>query len=232
MNGPASRGIDGVNGCLPGLWAKLESDAIEKCAKSARDGKSPLPHWRKLHEEPHRHYWFAAERRTGSASLRARQFPEFHFAPSSATATPVTTKSDTATGKDPLQPETHEGFWGRMNPFARKKYVARQTQPIRDRINELDELTAANTSRSKTSMPAHSRASSSPPPRPPRPISTRWKPATRRRPRSRPPTMPAPPEHRRAGGHQYRSISALDPDRNSLQARTDRAEQECQGRAR
>ena len=31
-----------------------------------------------------------------------------------------------------------------MNPFARKKYVARQTQPIRDRINELDELTAAN----------------------------------------------------------------------------------------
>ena len=32
-----------------------------------------------------------------------------------------------------------------MNPFARKKYVARQTQPIRDRINELDELTASNT---------------------------------------------------------------------------------------
>jgi len=51
----------------------------------------------------------------------------------------------TATGKDPLQPETREGFWGHMNPFARKKYVARQTQPIRDRVNELDELTAANT---------------------------------------------------------------------------------------
>jgi outer membrane protein OmpA-like peptidoglycan-associated protein len=32
-----------------------------------------------------------------------------------------------------------------MNPFARKKYVARQTQPIRDRVNELDELTASNT---------------------------------------------------------------------------------------
>jgi len=32
-----------------------------------------------------------------------------------------------------------------MNPFARKKYVARQTDPIRDRINELDELTASNT---------------------------------------------------------------------------------------
>jgi len=53
-------------------------------------------------------------------------------------------KADSATGKDPLQPQTREGFWGRMNPFARKKYVARQTQPIRDRINELDELTASN----------------------------------------------------------------------------------------
>jgi outer membrane protein OmpA-like peptidoglycan-associated protein len=66
-----------------------------------------------------------------------------------ATATPATTKADTATGKDPLQPETHEGFWGHLNPFARKKYVARQTQPIRDRINELDELTAANTKQIK-----------------------------------------------------------------------------------
>jgi outer membrane protein OmpA-like peptidoglycan-associated protein len=60
-------------------------------------------------------------------------------------AAQTTTKADTATGKDPLQPETREGFWGRVNPFARKKYVARQTQPIRDRINELDELTASNT---------------------------------------------------------------------------------------
>ena len=50
-----------------------------------------------------------------------------------------------ATGKPALQPDTHEGFWGHMNPFARKKYVQRQTQPIRDRINELDELTASNT---------------------------------------------------------------------------------------
>jgi outer membrane protein OmpA-like peptidoglycan-associated protein len=55
------------------------------------------------------------------------------------------TQPDSATGKDRLQPETREGFWGHLNPFARKKYVARQTQPIRDRINELDELTASNT---------------------------------------------------------------------------------------
>jgi outer membrane protein OmpA-like peptidoglycan-associated protein len=50
-----------------------------------------------------------------------------------------------ATGKQPLQAETREGFWGKVNPFARKKYVQRQTQPIRDRVNELDELTAGNT---------------------------------------------------------------------------------------
>jgi outer membrane protein OmpA-like peptidoglycan-associated protein len=52
--------------------------------------------------------------------------------------------SDSATGKAPLQYESHQGFWGKVNPFARKKYVQRQTQPIRDRINELDELTASN----------------------------------------------------------------------------------------
>ncbi len=66
----------------------------------------------------------------------------------SSTAQPAAqtaTKADSATGKDPLQPETREGFWGHLNPFARKKYVARQTQPIRDRLNELDELTASNT---------------------------------------------------------------------------------------
>src|SRR5580698_1679755 len=64
---------------------------------------------------------------------------------SSTTSQPaaVTTTTDSATGK-PLQPPAREGFWGHLNPFARKKYVQRQTGPIRDRLNELDELTAAN----------------------------------------------------------------------------------------
>ncbi|HLI63733.1 MAG TPA: OmpA family protein [Terriglobales bacterium] len=44
----------------------------------------------------------------------------------------------------PLQPQTREGFWGKLNPFARKKYVQRQVTPIRDRVNELDDLTAEN----------------------------------------------------------------------------------------
>ena len=74
---------------------------------------------------------------------------------SNRSATQNSTTSDTASGKERLQPEAREGFWGRMNPFARKKYVARQTQPIRDRINELDELTAAN---SKTIKDTDARA--------------------------------------------------------------------------
>jgi len=60
-------------------------------------------------------------------------------------ASSTTSPTVGATGKQPLQAETHEGFWGRVNPFARKKYVQRQTEPIRDRVNELDELTAGNT---------------------------------------------------------------------------------------
>jgi len=61
------------------------------------------------------------------------------------TTTPASDQSTVgASGKQPLQAETHEGFWGKVNPFARNKYVQRQTGPIRDRINELDELTADN----------------------------------------------------------------------------------------
>ncbi len=37
-----------------------------------------------------------------------------------------------------------EGFWGRVNPFARKKWVKKQTDPINDRLTELDGLTSRN----------------------------------------------------------------------------------------
>jgi outer membrane protein OmpA-like peptidoglycan-associated protein len=75
----------------------------------------------------------------------AQQQPATSDQPSQTASSQSTTPSgDTATGKAPLQYESHQGFWGKVNPFARKKYVQRQTQPIRDRINELDELTSAN----------------------------------------------------------------------------------------
>ena len=37
-----------------------------------------------------------------------------------------------------LQSKSKEGFWGRVQPFARKKWVKRQTDPINDRLTELD----------------------------------------------------------------------------------------------
>jgi outer membrane protein OmpA-like peptidoglycan-associated protein len=81
-------------------------------------------------------------------------FPAFAQTSSSSTqdqsnqpAASQTTQSPdnmNGTGKQPLQAPAREGFWGRVNPFARKSYVKRQTDPIRDRVNELDDLTAAN----------------------------------------------------------------------------------------
>jgi len=64
-----------------------------------------------------------------------------------STASQPTQSTASDQSGQPLQPLSlppREGFWGRLNPFARKKYVQRQVQPIRDRLNELDELTAAN----------------------------------------------------------------------------------------
>jgi outer membrane protein OmpA-like peptidoglycan-associated protein len=48
-----------------------------------------------------------------------------------------------ATGS-PLPTKSNEGFWGHLNPLARKKWVNRQVAPVKDRLNELDQLTAKN----------------------------------------------------------------------------------------
>ncbi|HWA93710.1 MAG TPA: OmpA family protein [Terracidiphilus sp.] len=39
-----------------------------------------------------------------------------------------------------------EGFWGHLNPFARKKWVKKRLDPINDRLTELDEVNAKNAS--------------------------------------------------------------------------------------
>jgi len=58
-----------------------------------------------------------------------------------------------ATGREPLRARTPQNFWDGdepgiawlvLHPFASKGYVQRDLQPIRDRLAELDELTAAN----------------------------------------------------------------------------------------
>ncbi len=65
-------------------------------------------------------------------------------------STPPTSKSTSpdnagsyATGK-PLEHQSKEGFWGHVNPLARKKWVKRQVDPIKDRTNELDQLQSKN----------------------------------------------------------------------------------------
>ena len=68
--------------------------------------------------------------------------------PSSTTPSQVSTttpdKSTTYATGQPLPNTDHEGFWGHMNPLARKKWVHRQIDPVKDRVNELDELQAKN----------------------------------------------------------------------------------------
>jgi outer membrane protein OmpA-like peptidoglycan-associated protein len=70
----------------------------------------------------------------------------------SADKTVPASQTVTATGQEPLR-ATHTDFWDGdepgavwlvLHPFASKGYVQRQTAPIRDRVNELEELTTAN----------------------------------------------------------------------------------------
>ena len=68
-------------------------------------------------------------------------------ASTNASAQPQTTGQNveqTGTGKAPLPMKSNEGFWGKVNPFARKKWVNRQLDPVKDRLNELDQLQAKN----------------------------------------------------------------------------------------
>jgi outer membrane protein OmpA-like peptidoglycan-associated protein len=68
-----------------------------------------------------------------------------------ATTTSTPSQSTTASPREPLR-DTRSDFWDGdepgaaaliFHPFASKGYVRRQTAPIRDRINELEEITAA-----------------------------------------------------------------------------------------
>jgi len=83
-------------------------------------------------------------------------FSQFRFAQnnpaagSQPQATPA--PSSTASG-EPLPPATKTDFWDGddpnlanlvTHPFASKKYVERMTRPIKDRLNELDQITTSN----------------------------------------------------------------------------------------
>jgi len=59
------------------------------------------------------------------------------------TTSPQTVQQPSSTAS-PTMNQSREGFWGRVYPFARKKWVKRQTDPINDRLSELDEVNAKN----------------------------------------------------------------------------------------
>ena len=81
-----------------------------------------------------------------SASAGAQQ--------SSPQSAPPAAPQDAAQSQQPspdvnqqrLSNASREGFWGRMNPWARKKWVKKQTDPINDRLTELDQVSAKNAS--------------------------------------------------------------------------------------
>src|ERR1700730_3011142 len=70
-----------------------------------------------------------------------------------ASADQSASASPSVTGKEHLQPPSRHDFWDGdepsfgaliLHPFATKEYVRRHVEPIRDRINELEELTASD----------------------------------------------------------------------------------------
>ena len=63
---------------------------------------------------------------------------------SSQSAQPTNTTPQNYTPAAPYVPPAKEGFWGRVNPFARKSWVRKQTDPINNRLSELDEVNAKN----------------------------------------------------------------------------------------
>ncbi len=64
--------------------------------------------------------------------------------PATASTSGSASDSSTYATGQPLPTKSTEGFWGKMNPLARKKWVNRQVDPVKDRLNELDQLTAKN----------------------------------------------------------------------------------------
>jgi outer membrane protein OmpA-like peptidoglycan-associated protein len=57
---------------------------------------------------------------------------------------PAAAASTSSPSATPANVNEKEGFWGRVNPFARKVWVKKRIDPINDRLTELDALNAKN----------------------------------------------------------------------------------------
>ena len=53
-------------------------------------------------------------------------------------------QSSPTTSQTPSVNSPKEGFWGKVNPFARKKWVNNRVEPLKGQLNELDEVNAKN----------------------------------------------------------------------------------------
>ena len=73
-----------------------------------------------------------------AVALHAQSSSEAQSTPPTASQQPSPSASSANTDK--------EGFWGHMNPFARKKWVHKRLDPINDRLTELDQVNAKNAS--------------------------------------------------------------------------------------
>jgi len=70
-------------------------------------------------------------------SAGAQQTPDSSNSPDSSTPKP-------SPAAQSMSQPPQEGFWGKVNPFARKKWVKRQLDPIQGQVNELNEVNAKN----------------------------------------------------------------------------------------
>ena len=82
--------------------------------------------------------WAQDQVSTGTSAGNSSQSTASQSTPSSAA------QDQPSPAALPPLTQQKEGFWGRVNPFARKKWVKKQTDPINDRLTELDEVNAKN----------------------------------------------------------------------------------------
>jgi outer membrane protein OmpA-like peptidoglycan-associated protein len=80
----------------------------------------------------------------GLPAMAQQQQPQVQTGATTSPQTQNQGTPQTGTGQPPLPTVDHEGFWGHVNPFARKKWVNRQLDPVKERLNELDQLQAKN----------------------------------------------------------------------------------------
>ncbi len=92
-----------------------------------------------------------------SAAFALPGFAQQTSSTSDQTAPP--SQSASTSDREPIPPPATNGFWDGddpnfvnlvTHPFANKKYVQRRVGPIRDRLNELDQITSENSTSIKT----------------------------------------------------------------------------------